>query len=178
MSIGSMHPGNSRLTRTLVLGLALLGLALKPGDQAPEFTALNQNETPVTLSSFRGSPVILFFYPKDQTPGCTQEACHFRDEYLKFKKKGAVILGVSVQDSKEHQKFREKHRLPFDLLVDSQGSVADQFGVGRIPLLGLLQRKTVLISAEGKIVRVYESVNPETHAQEVLKDLESLSPKK
>jgi peroxiredoxin Q/BCP len=164
-----------KLIQLLVLiGLMTPLLAMKIGDPAPDFSAPNQEGKVVKLSNFRGKPVILFFYPKDQTPGCTREACSFRDEYSKFKKLGAVVLGISKQDSKEHQKFIEKHKLPFDLLVDSDGAIAKSFGVGTIPIIGLLRRKSILIGPDGKLVRFYEDVDPNTHTSEVLRDLENL----
>ncbi|MEO5968742.1 MAG: peroxiredoxin [Bdellovibrionia bacterium] len=157
-----------------LFGLMTTLLAMKVGDPVPDFSLPNQDGKVVKLSSFQGKPVLLFFYPKDQTPGCTKEACSFRDEYSKFKKLGAVVLGISKQDSKEHQKFIEKHKLPFDLLVDNDGAVAKSFGVGTIPIIGLLKRKSVLIGPDGKLVRFYDDVDPNTHTSEVLKDLENL----
>src|ERR1700733_10866294 len=99
-------------------------LALAPGNQAPEFAVKNQAGEVIRLSDFKGKFVLIYFYPKDDTSGCTKEACNFRDEYSKIKKMNTVILGISRQGEKSHQEFRSKHKLPFDLLVDSDGSVA------------------------------------------------------
>jgi peroxiredoxin Q/BCP len=160
------------------LGLALLWLALfallglSPGDPAPNFTAKNQNGKVVHLSDYRGKPVLLYFYPKDDTPGCTTEACSFRDEYSKFQSLGAVILGISRQDQKSHQSFRAKYHLPFDLLTDHDGSVAKSYGVDLYPGVGYHKRESALISPDGKLIRLYPNVNPGTHSAEVLKDLQ------
>lgn len=165
-----------KLTQFLILlGLMPTLLALKSGEPVPDFSAPNQAGKIVKLSNFKGKPVLLFFYPKDETPGCTKEACSFRDEYSKFKKLGAVVLGISRQDSEAHQKFIEKHKLPFDLLVDKEGAIAKSFGVGTLPIIGLLQRKSVLIGPDGKLVRFYDNVDPKTHSAEVLKDLEKMA---
>jgi peroxiredoxin Q/BCP len=135
---------------TLALAFSMLSLA--PGDPAPDVTAPNQEGKPTRLASFRGKPVLIFFYPKDDTPGCTKEACNLRDVHADFQKKGAIVLGVSRQDAKSHQAFRAKHRLPFDLLVDADGKLAEAFGVDTMPILGLHRRQSVLIGADGRIV--------------------------
>jgi peroxiredoxin Q/BCP len=119
--------------------------------------------------------VLVFFYPKDDTPGCTKEACSLRDVYRQFQAHGAVVLGVSRQDAKSHQAFRAKYHLPFDLLVDPDGKVAAAFGVGEYPVVGLHKRQSVLIGPDGKVVRCYPDVDPEKHAAEVLKDLDQLA---
>lgn len=151
-------------------------LGLSSGDRAPDFKASNQDGKMVHLSSLTGKPILIYFYPKDDTPGCTKEACQFRDEYSKFKKLGAVVLGISTQDSKSHQSFRLKHQLPFDLLVDKDGSIAEKYGIKKTSILGFhfLSRQSVLIGADGKIVKFYSEVNPNTHANEVLADLEKM----
>lgn len=151
------------------LAFALLGLSL--GDTAPEFSAPNQDGKTVRLSEHRGKPVLLFFYPKDETPGCTKEACQFRDRYSQFKKLGAVVLGISRQDSESHRAFRSKHKLPFDLLVDSDGKIAEAFGVGTAPVVGWHKRQSILIGPDGKVLRVYHDVDPAAHADEVLGEL-------
>ena len=104
-------------------------LKLKPGDPAPDFTATTQDGRTVSLSDFKGSQVILYFYPRDDTPGCTREACAFRDEFAAFRKKGAVILGVSVDSSQSHAKFIEKYTLPFTLLADDDKKIVQAYGV-------------------------------------------------
>jgi peroxiredoxin Q/BCP len=155
-------------------GLVTPLLGLSPGEAVPNFSAKNQDGKVIQISEFRGKPVLLYFYPKDDTPGCTKEACSFRDEYSEFKKLGAVIFGVSRQDSKSHRAFKEKHRLPFDLLVDEDGSIAKSLGIGTIPLIGFHKRQSILIGPDGKVFRVYTDVDPKSHTQEVLKDLKSI----
>ena len=154
-----------------VLTLPLF-LGLTPGQQAPDFSIKNQDGKVIRLSEFKGKPVLLYFYPKDDTPGCTKEACNFRDEFSKFKSAGAVVLGISKQDEKSHQEFKSKHHLPFDLLIDSDGALAKSYGVDSYPGVGLLKRQSVLIAANGKILKVYKDVDPDTHASEVLRDLQ------
>ena len=152
--------------------MALASLGLSSGEVAPNFSAKNQDGKVVSLQDFKGKPVLIFFYPKDDTPGCTKEACSLRDQYQSFQKAGAVILGISRQDSKSHQEFKAKHRLPFDLLTDADGSLAQSFGVETLPLIGLHKRQSILISASGKVIKFYSSVDPATHSQEVLDELE------
>jgi peroxiredoxin Q/BCP len=147
------------------------------GSMAPTFTAKNQDGKNVNLSDFSGKPVLLYFYPKDETPGCTKEACEFRDKYAEFKKVGAVVLGVSRQDEKSHKEFTTKHSLPFDLLVDTDGSIAKAYGIGKYPVLGLLKRQSVLIGRDGHILKVYEDVDPDAHAAQALKDIAELDKK-
>ena len=144
---------------------------LAVGDLAPDFTTVNQDGKTVKLSDLRGKPVLLFFYPKDNTPGCTKEACSLRNEYSDYRKQNVTILGISRQDEKSHREFRDQHSLPFDLLVDKSGDIAKSFGVGKIPLIGFLKRQSILIGADGKISRIYRDVSPGNHALEVLKDL-------
>lgn len=129
-----------------------------------------------TLKEYRGKWVVLYFYPKDDTPGCTVEACQFRDNFPKFKRSKAVVLGVSVDPVKKHAKFAAKYELPFTLLADEEKEVVNLYGVwakkkfmGR-EYMGIL-RTSFLINPQGKIAKVYESVKPETHAEEVLADI-------
>src|SRR6185295_9051865 len=124
------------------------------GNPAPAFTLPDQSGKPVSLGDYRGKWVVLYFYPKDQTPGCTTEACEFRDNVFAFRDAGAVILGVSVDDVEAHKKFAEKHGLPFTLLADDTKATAKQYGVLR-NLLGLkiAKRDTFLIDPEGKIAK-------------------------
>jgi thioredoxin-dependent peroxiredoxin len=153
-------------------------MSLAPGDPAPDFSASNQDGKSIRLSELRGHPVLLYFYPKDDTPGCTKEACGFRDGFEEFRKLGAIVFGVSSQDEKSHQAFRSKYALPFDLLVDSRGELSRSFEVGSIPLLGLFKRQSVLIDAQGRIARVYPDVDPAAHPSEVLVDLRRISSSK
>ena len=146
--------------------------ALEPGAALPSFSAKNQDGKTITQADVAGKPVLFYFYPKDETPGCTKEACQFRDEFSKFKKKGALVFGVSRQDEKSHQAFRAKHKIPFDLLVDADGSLATAMGVDSYPMVAMHKRQSVLFGADGKLIRFYESVTPEKHPGEVLADLE------
>jgi peroxiredoxin Q/BCP len=151
-------------------------LALKPGDPAPEFTVTATDGLTVRLADLKGHPVILYFYPKDDTPGCTKEACAFRDSYAAFKKKGAVILGVSADSVKSHGKFTEKFNLPFLLLADEDKSIVKAYGAwGEKSFMGRkyegIHRVTFLIGADGRIQKVWPKVKPEEHAAEVLAEI-------
>lgn len=144
----------------------------KVGDKAPDFKSINQKGEAVALSALKGQAVVLFFYPKDDTPGCTVEACEFRDGYTQLKKK-AVLLGVSPDSPKSHTKFIEKFKLPFDLLADEDKAIAKAYGVwvkksmyGR-EYMGVA-RTTFVIGKDGKIARVFEKVKPQGHFAEVL----------
>jgi peroxiredoxin Q/BCP len=148
-------------------------LKLKPGDPAPDFTATAQDGRTVSLSDFKGRPVILYFYPRDDTPGCTKEACAFRDEFAAFRKKGAVILGVSIDPPGSHAKFIEKYKLPFTLLADEEKRIVQAYGAwGQKSFMGRkymgTHRVTFLIGADGKIKQVWPAVKPQEHAGEVL----------
>lgn len=149
-----------------------------PGIQnkAPEFSLPDQNGQPRTLADFLGQWVVLYFYPKDDTPGCTKEACSFRDGFARFKRAGIVVLGVSADSVRKHAKFVEKYELPFLLLADESKVVVEQYGVwakkkfmGR-EYMGIL-RTTFLIDPAGKIAKIYENVKPEEHAEEVLAEV-------
>ncbi len=155
----------------LIILHSTLALALSAGALAPNFSTKNQDGKTVSLSDFAGKPILLYFYPKDETPGCTKEACQFRDQFAEFKKQGAVVLGLSRQDEESHKKFSAKYHLPFDLLVDKDGAIAKAYGVGKFPVVGLLKRQSVLISKDGHVIKFYEDVDPEKHPAEVLKDL-------
>ena len=146
---------------------------MKPGDPAPAFSALATDGATIRLADFKGHPVILYFYPKDDTPGCTKEACAFRDGYAAFKKKGAVILGVSADSVKSHGKFTEKFKLPFPLLADEDKSIVKAYGAWcEKSFMGRkyegIHRVTFLIGADGRIQQVWPKVKPEEHAAEVL----------
>ena len=145
-------------------------MALKIGDKAPSFPA---------LTDALGSWVLLYFYPKDDTPGCTVEACSMRDNLPKFKKLKAVVLGVSVDSQKSHEKFAKKYDLPFALVPDEDKKIVEAYGVwGKKKFMGREYMGTLrwsfLINPEGKIAKIYEGVKPAEHAEEVLKDLEAL----
>ncbi|HEY6805230.1 MAG TPA: thioredoxin-dependent thiol peroxidase [Pyrinomonadaceae bacterium] len=146
---------------------------VKEGTTAPAFKTTDQNGDAVSLKDLKGKKVVLYFYPKDDTPGCTKEACSFKDAYSKFKKKGITILGVSPDSEKSHQKFIAKFELPFTLLADTDHSIADAYGVyGEKKFMGRtymgVHRTTFLIDEKGKIKKVFEKVKPEDHADEVL----------
>jgi peroxiredoxin Q/BCP len=148
-------------------------LQLKAGDPAPDFSAATSGGGKVSLADFRGQNVILYFYPKDDTPGCTKEACAFRDEYAAFKQKGAVILGVSVDPVKAHDQFVEKFKLPFTLLADVDKSIVTAYGVwGEKTFMGRkyqgTNRVTFLIGPDGRIKQIWPLVKPVEHAAEVL----------
>ncbi len=148
-------------------------LKLQEGDKAPEFTAATNGGGRVSLSDFKGKQVVLYFYPKDDTPGCTKEACAFRDQFAAFQKKGAVVLGVSIDPVKAHDKFVEKFKLPFTLLADEDRKIVDAYGVwGEKSFMGRKYlgtfRVTFLIGPDGVIKRIWPSVKPEDHPGEVL----------
>jgi len=147
---------------------------IKEGDDAPDFSVKDQTGAEVKLSDWRGRRVVLYFYPKDDTPGCTKEACSLRDGYADFERENIKILGVSTDDEKSHQKFISKYELPFTLLADTDHAVADAYGsYGEKKVMGKtyngVLRKTFLIDAEGKIVKVFDKVKVEEHADEILR---------
>lgn len=146
---------------------------LKEGDAAPDFSATTNGGGKVALADFKGKNVILYFYPKDDTPGCTREACGFRDGFAEFQKRGAVILGVSTDSAASHDKFVEKFQLPFSLLADEDKKIAQSYGVwGDKSFLGRVyqgtRRATFLIGGDGRIKKIWPKVKPEEHAAEVL----------
>jgi len=150
-----------------------LELKLKEGDKAPDFSAPTSGGGKLSLTELKGKNVILYFYPKDDTPGCTKEACAFRDHFADFKKKGAVVLGVSVDPVKSHDKFVRKFDLPFTLLADEDKKIVEAYGVwGQKSFMGRkymgIHRVTFLIGPDGKIRKIWPKVKPEEHAAEVL----------
>ena len=152
---------------------------LKIGDKAPDFVLPGDGGTDVKLSAFKGRKVIVYFYPKDDTSGCTKEACGFRDQYAAIQKAGAVVLGVSADTLKSHVKFTDKHQLPFPLISDPEAVVANAFGAwGEKVYMGRkyqgMHRVTFLIGRDGRIARIWDSVKPEIHAAEVLEALKAL----
>ncbi len=146
---------------------------LKAGDKAPEFTAKDQNGKPVSLADFKGKTVILYFYPKDDTPTCTVEACDFRDNYQSLLAKGYQVIGVSADDEKSHKKFEKKFNLPFPLIADTDLKIVNAYGVWGDKVLfgreyqGIL-RTTFIIDAEGKVAHVIDKVTSATASQQVL----------
>lgn len=153
-------------------------MPISAGSTAPDFTLPDDNGVERRLSDYRGVPVVLYFYPKDDTPGCTTEACSFRDDYQQYQDAGVTILGVSPDTPKKHGRFKEKYHLPFTLLADADHKVCDLYGVwGRKKFMGReydgVLRTTFLIGPEGLILKVYENVRPNGHSQEVLAALKT-----
>jgi peroxiredoxin Q/BCP len=166
----------------LILAFALLpalptfaGDGIEVGAPAPEFELPDQDGQLHSLEDYRDQWVVLYFYPKDETPGCTTEACEFRDNIFAFRKLNAQILGVSLDDVESHKKFSENHGLPFPLLADVEGKAADAYGV-KTKMMGwtVAKRQTFIIDPQGKVARHYEKVDPDEHAAEVLAELEAL----
>lgn len=162
---------------------ALLVLAAPPGPaepaadraRAPGFELRDQDGKLHSLEDYRDSWVVLYFYPKDGTPGCTTEACEFRDNIFAFDRLGCRVLGISMDDEASHKAFAEKHGLPFPLLADTEGLAANAYGVKtRLFGMTLAKRQTFLVDPQGRIARHYEDVDPETHPRQILEDLEAL----
>lgn len=173
------HRANRRVDAWIV-GLALLVTSLSfahaqtpaVGSPAPDFKLQDQNGKWHELKDYRGKWVALYFYPKDQTPGCTAQACEFRDNIFAFREANAQILGVSIDDVESHKKFAEKHGLPFPILADSNKQVVKAYGV--LGLLGFAKRETFLIDPQGVIVKHYSVGNPKGHSEAVLADIKRL----
>jgi peroxiredoxin Q/BCP len=151
---------------------------IEEGKPAPDFELKSESGDSVKLSELRGKPVVLYFYPKDDTPGCTTQACGIRDAYGEFERAGAVVLGVSPDDESSHVKFRDKYELPFTLLADTDHAVAEQYGVwGEKKYMGKsymgVNRSTFVIDADGNVKKVMHDVKPATHADDVLSALSS-----
>ena len=149
---------------------------IEEGKPAPDFELKSESGDTVKLSDLRGKPVVLYFYPRDDTPGCTAQACGIRDAYGEFERAGAVVLGVSPDDESSHVKFREKYELPFTLLADTDHAVADQYGAwGEKNYAGKtymgVQRSTFVIGPDGNVKKVMRNVKPATHADDVLSAL-------
>jgi thioredoxin-dependent peroxiredoxin len=140
---------------------------VEEGKPAPDFELESDSGEKVKLSDLRGKPVVLYFYPKDDTPGCTRQACGIRDAWGEFERAGAVVLGVSADTQASHERFRSKYSLPFTLLADPERKLAEPYGVGREDK-GSYERSTFVIDADGDIARIMRRVNPDRHADEVL----------
>jgi peroxiredoxin Q/BCP len=152
--------------------------ALEVGDKAPDFSLKNESGKTMALKALRGKPVVLYFYPKDDTPGCTKEACGFRDSMASLRKTGAVVLGVSLDDETSHQKFIAKHDLPFSLLVDADKNVSKAYGVYvQKSMYGKkywgIERSTFVIDPDGKLSAIFRKVKVDGHVDEVLTALKS-----
>jgi peroxiredoxin Q/BCP len=158
-------------------------IVLKEGDNAPDFTLISDEDKEVSLKDYRGKKVVLYFYPKDGTSGCTQEAGEFRDLAEQFNKENAAIIGVSKDSVESHKRFKKENNLPFTLLSDPEAKVLKKYGVWKKRILygkafmGV-ERTTFLIDEEGRIKKIYRKVKPKDHAQTCLLDLKSLSNKK
>lgn len=144
------------------------------GDKAPDFKGKNQNGETISLKDFKGKKVILYFYPKDDTPGCTAESCNLRDNYADLKKKGYEIIGVSADDVKSHKKFADKYALPFSLIADTEKEILQAYDAwGEKSMYGKkymgILRKTYVIDEKGKIEKIFDKVDTKNHAEQILK---------
>jgi peroxiredoxin Q/BCP len=165
------------LLMSILLGIGTYTMAstqIKVGDQAPDFSIPDQNGKMIQLSNFKGKPIVLYFYPKDETPGCTKEACSFRDAYEDFKKVGAEVIGISSDDAQSHKNFAAHHRLPFVLLSDEGGKVRKEFGVPSS--LGFLPgRVTYVIDGKGVVRNIFSSqINIQKHISEALEVIKKM----
>ena len=166
---------------TLLLALGLVSGAQQParadgepvtGTPAPAFRLQDQHEAWVSLADQKGKWLVLYFYPMDETPGCTTEACEFRDNIFAFRKLGVNVLGISVQDVASKKEFAAKHSLPFSVLADTDKSVAKAYGV--LSMVGFARRETFVIDPQGRIAKHYPSVDPKEHSKQLLTDLKAL----
>ncbi len=176
-------PGSPRLRHVVLIfmphGVVSMADWIAAGAKAPDFTLVTDDGTKLTLSSLRGRPVVLYFYPKDDTPGCTKEACGFRDAKLKLARHEAVVLGISPDGPESHAAFRTKYNLPFTLVCDPDHTVAEAYGAWREKnLYGKkslgIARSTFVIDAEGRVAKVFKAVKPDGHAERVLEALAAL----
>ncbi len=154
-------------------------MPISSGISAPDFSLVDDQNVTRRLSDFRGKPVILYFYPKDDTPGCTTEACNFRDDYSAYETSGVTILGVSPDSPKSHARFKKKYSLPFPLLADEGHKICSEYGVwGPKKMMGReyegVLRTTFLIDQNGKIARVFENVRPAEHSAEVISAIQAM----
>jgi len=148
---------------------------LKVGDPAPEFTLPDQDGKRHSLSDYRGGWVVLYFYPKDDTPGCTTEACRFRDDASTLEGMGVSVLGISLDDVESHRAFAQKYHLPFPLLYDRKGRVAKRYGsLFKLGPVRFARRHTFIIDPQGRIAKIYRHVKPKVHSDEVIADLKAL----
>ncbi len=146
--------------------------SLQAGMPAPDFTAPTTNDQTIHLSDYRGRKVVLYFYPKDDTPGCTVEACGLRDQYEKIQELGAEVLGVSIDNTSSHQQFTQKYKLPFQLVADTDKSITETYGVLN-EKWNMAKRITFLIDEQGRIQKIFDTVKPDKHPQEILDALRS-----
>ncbi|HFC92133.1 MAG TPA: peroxiredoxin [Leucothrix mucor] len=148
---------------------------IKVGSVAPDFTLVDQKNQPQTLSKMKGRWLVLYFYPKDETPGCVAEACSFRDNMVAIRAKNTVVWGVSVDNKESHADFSKHHQLPFTLLADPDGKVAQRYGSIRdLLIFKIAKRHSFIIDPKGNIAKIYRNVTPKSHVEEVLNDLQKL----
>ena len=173
-----MHKKIIRLLISLIFPFLIIGPSLADiniGQKAPTFNLQDQNGTWHKLEDYKGQWVVLYFYPKDGTPGCTTEACNFRDNIFEFQKLNTQILGVSLDNVKSHQEFSEKYSLPFPILADVDKSCAENYGVlGKFMLMTIAKRQSFIINPDGEIVKHYKKVDSDIHSAEVINDLKQL----
>ncbi len=155
-------------------------MGLRIGEQAPEFELPDQSGKITRLSDFRGNTLVLYFYPRDDTPGCTTEACDIRDNYAEYQNAGIPVVGISPDKLASHKKFQEKYSLPFTLLADENHAICEKYGVwGRKKFMGRefdgVLRSTFIIDQEGKVVKIFEKVKPAGHGSEILEALKTLN---
>ncbi len=169
------------MIKQIILMISLLGLfsqsqaAIQLGQSAPDFTLVDQHNKQHTLSDYQGQWVVVYFYPKDDTPGCTTEACSFRDAINHIIAKRAVVFGISLDDVESHQKFSKKNNLPFSILSDADGKVAKQYdSLGDYWVIKFAKRNSFIVNPAGDIAKIYKGVDPQTHVTTVLKDLSTL----
>ena len=179
LAVAALLPALALTLVTLVAGSPSAraeGAAPEIGKPAPAFKLQDQAGKWHSLSDYKGKWVALYFYPKDETPGCTTQACGFRDNIFAFNKEGAVILGISVDDIASHKAFAEKHSLPFTILADSDKAVTKSYGVLKsyMGMMEMARRDTFIIDPQGRVAKHYESVKPEGHSQVVLADIKAL----
>lgn len=160
----------------LVMSPAVAASAVELGRPAPDFKLLDQNGKAHRLADYRGRWLVVYFYPKDDTPGCTAEACAFRDDVVELRLRNVGLLGVSTDDVKSHKEFAEKYHLPFPLLSDSDGTVAGAYGsLTRFGPFRFAKRHTFIIDPEGQVARIYRKVDPKVHSQQIIDDLEAIA---
>ena len=158
---------------TLLIGITMANnTELKIGDNAPDFTLLDQNNIEHTLSDYIGKKIVVYFYPKDDTPGCTKEACSIRDNINAFEENDITVLGISYDSPKSHKKFAEKYNIPFTLLSDSNKSIAEAYNSNGFLMA---KRNTFLIDPEGEIFKIYKKVDVTTHTDKILLDFSELN---
>lgn len=163
----------------IICGFLLGGTMLKPGQKAPDFSLLDAQGKIHKLSDYSGKTVVLYFYPKDDTPGCTAEACNIRDNYSQLQDRGITILGISFDDQDSHKDFSEKYSLPFPILSDTNKTVSEQYGAKRGPLLGFVgpKRITYLIGPDQTVLHLFEQVQTKSHSAQIIEVVEALEQK-